>query len=449
VASAWVPLTIADAAHGLRSGHWSSVDLVDASLAAIRAHNPRTNAFITVDEDAARLAAHTADVDRRRGIDRGPLHGVPISVKDLFDIAGQPTTAASRVLAGHVATQDATAVGRLRQAGAIFLGKTNLHEFALGSTGDDSAFGAVKHPLDSRRLAGGSSSGSAVAVALLMGLGSLGSDTGGSIRIPAAACGVVGLKPSLDEVPLDGAVPLSVTLDHAGPIARSVGDAAMLWAILAGRPTVSLEPPSSGSIALGAANGYFALVTDDVRAPYEMAISALRASGVSVRPVEIRGADRTVETYTNLALPEAAAWHAHYLERRPGDYTSPVRSRLEAGQKVTAVQYLTARQRRLRLTEAVEAALEGCQALVLPTLPIVAPLIGTTDVTLDPNQHQTMPVRAAMLRQTQLFNLTGHPAITLPVKTAGLPVGLQLVGRRGATADLLAVAAAIEGIVNQ
>jgi Asp-tRNA(Asn)/Glu-tRNA(Gln) amidotransferase A subunit family amidase len=448
VASAWVPLTIADAAHGLRSGHWSSVDLVDASLTAIRAHNSRTNAFITVDEDAARLAAHTADVDRRRGTDRGRLHGIPISVKDLFDIAGQPTTAASRVLAGHVATKDATAVARLRQAGAIFLGKTNLHEFALGSTGDDSAFGPVKHPLDNRRLAGGSSSGSAVAVALLMGLASLGSDTGGSIRIPAAACGVVGLKPSLGEVPLDGAVPLSVTLDHAGPITRSVGDAALLWAILAGHPDVLVEPLSRGSIDLGAAGGYFAMVTDDVRAPYEAALSALRASGVSLRPVDILGADQTVETYTNLVLPEAAAWHAHYLETRPGDYTAPVRSRLQAGQTITAVQYLSARQRRLALTEAVDAALKDCQALVLPTLPLIAPLLGAAEVTIDPIHHQTMPVRAALLRQTQLFNLTGHPAITLPVKTPGLPVGLQLVGRRGATADLLAVAAAIEGVVN-
>jgi Asp-tRNA(Asn)/Glu-tRNA(Gln) amidotransferase A subunit family amidase len=444
-----VPLTIADAAQGLRTGRCSSVDLVDASLTAIQAHSARTNAFITVNEDAARLAAHTADVDRRRGIDRGPLHGIPISVKDLFDMAGLPTTAASKVLAGHVATEDSTAVARLRQAGAIFIGKTNLHEFALGPTGDDSAFGAVRHPLDAQRLAGGSSSGSAVAVATLMGLASLGSDTGGSIRIPAAACGVVGLKPSFGEVPLDGAVPLSVTLDHAGPLTRSVGDAATMWAILAGQPAVSLAPPSSGSIALGAAVGYFAsAVTEDVRAPYEAALAALRTSGVQVRPVEISGVDRTVETYTNLALPEAALWHAHYLETRPGDYTSPVRSRLEAGQKISAVQYLSARQQRLVLTEAVEAALVGFQALVLPTLPIVAPVIGTTDVTIDPIRRQTMPVRAAMLRHTQLFNLTGHPAITLPVKTAGLPVGLQLVGRRGATAGLLALAAAIEGLVN-
>jgi Asp-tRNA(Asn)/Glu-tRNA(Gln) amidotransferase A subunit family amidase len=444
-----MPLTITDATDGLRPGRLTSVDLVDACLNAIQAHNTRTNAFITVDDGAARLAAHTADVDRKRGTVRGPLHGIPISIKDLYDVAGQPTTAASKVLAGQVAARDAAAVARLREAGAIFLGKTNLHEFALGPTGEDSAYGLVRHPMDSERLAGGSSSGSAVAVATLMGLASLGSDTGGSIRIPAAACGVVGLKPAFGDVPLDGAVPLSVTLDHAGPITRSVGDAATMWAVLAGRPAVSLAAPATSSLALGAVTGYFArVVSDDVRGPYEAALDALRAVGVNVRPVEILGADRTVETYTNIALPEAALWHAHYLETRPGDYTAAVRSRLEAGQKITAVQYLAARQRRLSLAEAVDAALAGCQALVLPTLPIVAPIIGAAEVTTDPIRHQTMPVRAAMLRMTQLFNITGHPAITLPVKTHGLPVGLQLVGPRGATADLLALAAAIEGVVN-
>jgi aspartyl-tRNA(Asn)/glutamyl-tRNA(Gln) amidotransferase subunit A len=444
-----MPRTILDAAAGLRDGRWSSADIVDASLNAIHSHNTRTNAFIRIDEDAARLGAHTADVDRKRGTDKGPLHGIPISIKDLYDIEGQPTTAASKVLAGQVAAKDATAVARLRQAGAIFIGKTNLHEFALGPTGDDSAFGLVRHPLDMERIAGGSSSGSAAAVATLMGLASLGSDTGGSIRIPAAACGVVGLKPSFGEVPLDGAVPLSVTLDHGGPITRSVGDAALLWSILADRPGISEKRPSTGAIALGAAVGYFTnTVTDEVRTPYEAALDALRTAGVNIRAVEIAGTDRTVETYANIALPEAAMWHAHYLETRAADYTAPVRSRLEAGQKITAVQYLTARQRRMVLAEAVDAALAGCQALVLPTLPIVAPLIGTTEVMVDPIRHQTMPVRPALLKQTQLFNVTGHPAITIPVKTQGLPVGLQLVGRRGATPDLLALALTIEGVLN-
>lgn len=444
-----MPLSIADAAEGLRTGRFSAVDLVDASLSAIQAHNTRTNAFIAINEDAARLAAHAADIDRRRGTVRGPLHGIPLDVKDLFDIAETPTTAASKILAGHVAAKDATAVARLRQAGAVFIGKTNLHEFALGPTGEDSAYGPTKHPMDAHRLAGGSSSGSAVAVATLMSLGSLGSDTGGSIRIPAAACGVVGLKPSIGEIPLDGTVPLSATLDHAGPIARNVRDVAVLWAVLASRPPVSLTPPAPSALVLGSVTGYFAtLISQDVRGPYEAALAALGKAGIVVRPVEVKGADRTAETYTNIALPEAAIWHAGFLESRPSDYTVPVRQRLEAGQKITAVDYLSARQRRIALTEAVDTALGGCQALVLPTLPIVAPLIGAADVQVGPTSQDTMPVRAAMLRMTQLFNLTGHPAITVPIRTKDLPVGLQLVGHRGATPDLLTTAAMIEGVLN-
>ena len=187
---------------------------LDAALAAIAQHQTRTNAFILVDEPGARAAARAVDDERRRGVDRGPLHGMPISIKDLIDIAGQPTTAASRVRAGHVATTDAPVVQRLRAAGAVLIGKTNLHEFAIGTTSDESAFGAVHNPHDVSRSAGGSSGGSAAAVACGMGDASIGSDTGGSIRIPAAACGVVGLKPSLGEAPTDGAVPLSLSLIH-------------------------------------------------------------------------------------------------------------------------------------------------------------------------------------------------------------------------------------------
>ncbi len=448
VPSHHLPHTIVDAAADLRAGRLSALALVDASLAAIQTGNSRTNAFIIVDADGARSAAHSADVDQSRGHYRGPLHGIPISVKDLFDVAGQPTTAASKVLAGHIASQDATAIARLRDAGAIFIGRTNMHEFALGPTGEDSAYGPVRHPLDTSRLSGGSSSGSAVAVATGMGLASLGSDTGGSIRIPAAACGIVGLKPTLGEIPTDGVVPLSVTFDHVGPLARSVADAALLWAILRGQPPQPLTAPAVSSLSLASVVGYFtSAVVDEVRVPFEAALAALRSAGAHLSTVEISGADRTVETYTNIALPEAALWHASFLATRAAEYTTPVRNRLEAGQKTTAVAYLDARRTRLALAAAVDAALEGRQALVLPSLPILAPVLGAAEVTVDPVRHQTMNVRAAMLRQTQLFNITGHPAISLPIKSDGLPVGMQIVGRRGATADLLAVAAAIEPLV--
>ncbi|HTJ24371.1 MAG TPA: amidase [Gemmatimonadaceae bacterium] len=418
-------------------------DLLDAALAAIAEHNARTNAFILVDEQGARAAARAVDDERRRGVDRGPLHGLPISIKDLVDVAGQPTTAASRVRAGHVAARDATIVTRLRDAGAVLIGKTNLHEFALGTTSEESAFGPVRNPHDTSRSAGGSSGGSAVAVATGMGMASIGTDTGGSIRIPAAACGIVGLKPSLGEVPTDGVVPLSATLDHVGPLARSVDDAATLWAVLASRPMPSQDRRDPRSLTLGAPAGYFtALLTPEVRTAYENALQRLRALGVNIEPRTVQGTESIVEAYTSISLPEAAHWHTPTLDSRARDYQPPVRERLERGRTIAAISYLRARDTRELLRRAVDTALEGCDALVLPTLPIVAPPIGAADVAMD--NGETIAVRAAMLRLTQLFNVTGHPAISLPISSDGLPVGLQLVGRRDETERLLSSALVCE-----
>ena len=423
----------------------SATTLVEQSLAAIAEHGARTNAFILVDEAGARAAAHAVDDERRRGIDRGPLHGMPISIKDLIDVAGQPTTAASRVRAGHVAQRDAAVVKRLREAGAVLIGKTNLHEFALGTTSEESAFGAVHNPRDLSRSAGGSSGGSAAAVAVGMGLASIGSDTGGSIRIPAAACGVVGLKPSLGEVPTDGVVPLSATFDHVGPITRSVADAATLWAALAGREIRPIEPPPPRDVTLGALGDYFtAMLESGVRSTFEQAVARLRSSGVGVVQRTVSETDVIVDTYVNISLAEAAHWHSATLDSRAQDYQPPVRERLERGRAVSAVSYLRARDMREVLTRAVDSALEGCSALVLPTLPIVAPVLGAAEVTMDAGPSSTLLVRAAMLRLTQLFNVTGHPAISIPILTNGLPVGLQLVGRRDRTEDLLAVAMTCE-----
>jgi aspartyl-tRNA(Asn)/glutamyl-tRNA(Gln) amidotransferase subunit A len=437
--------TIESAAAALREGRIRSADLVEASLTAIREHGDRTNAFILVDAEGAREAARAADEERERGVDRGPLHGIPLSIKDLIDVAGQPTTAASRVRAGHVAQADAPVVQRLRDAGAVLIGKTNLHEFALGTTSEDSAWGPVRNPHDPSRSAGGSSGGSAAAVATGMGLGSIGSDTGGSIRIPASACGIVGLKPSLGDVPTDGVVPLSMTLDHVGPIARSVQDAAWLWAALARAEMVRLEPPAPRALTLGLLDGYFtALLAGEVRTAFEDAVARLRDAGASLSPRSVIGTESIIDTYVSLALPEAAFWHAHYLETRAEDYQPAVLSRLESGRAITAASYLKARRTRLALTRAVDAALEGCHALVLPTLPIVAPPLGAIDAAVNGDAGETLPVRSAMLRLTQLFNITGHPAISIPIQASGLPVGLQLIGRRGATEQLLTVARACE-----
>lgn len=416
---------------------------LEASLAAIAEHGVRTNAFILVDAEGARAAAKAVDDERRRGVDRGPLHGMPISIKDLIDVAGQPTTAASRVRAGHVAARDALVVQRLREAGVVIVGKTNLHEFALGTTSEETAWGPVHNPRDASRSAGGSSGGSAAAVALGMGLASIGSDTGGSIRIPSAACGVVGLKATRGEVPLDGVVPLSPTFDHVGPITRSVADAGALWAVLADRPLPMLDPPTPGSLSFGALRGYFTeLLQAEVRTAFERAVDCLRASGVAITTSGIEGTSSIVDTYVNISLPEAANWHAPMLDTRAADYQPPVRERLERGRTISAVSYLHAQDDRTRLRREVDAALEGHSALVLPTLPIVAPPLGAAEVEMD--NGKTLVTRAAMLRLTQLFNISGHPAISLPVPAPGLPVGLQLVGRPGCTDELLAIAATCE-----
>ena len=440
-------LTIARAGADLRAGRCSSLDLVDASLAAIARHQTDTNAFVVVHADAARAAAEACDRERREGVDRGPLHGIPISLKDLIDVARGVTTAGSRVLHDRVAATDATIVERLRRAGAIVIGRTNLHEFALGTTSEDSAFGPVRHPADPQRVAGGSSGGSAVAVATGMGLASIGTDTGGSVRIPAAACGVVGLKPSRGDIPTDGVIPLSRSLDHVGPLTVSVADAATLWQVLSDvtlTPEASVDPRALRLVAIGA---YFDLIAPEVRFAFDRATDLLRDSGVSIAQGAIEGTDAITTAYVNVVLPEAAAWHASYLDARASDYTPAVLARLQSGRDIRAVDYLAAKATQTVLERAVDAALETGEALILPTLPIVAPPIGSAEVDLDPDRGTRMNVRAAMLRHTQLFNMTGHPAISLPINARGLPVGLQIVGPLGRTARLLAIAAICEKIV--
>ena len=440
--------TIAAASVALRSGAVSSADIVKASLQAVDRHNPWTNAFTRVDADAARAAAVAMDEERAAGVDRGPLHGIPISLKDLIDVAGQPTTAASWVFKDRIAARDAPLVLRLRQAGAVIIGKTNLHEFAFGTTSEDSAFGAVKHPRDPARSPGGSSGGSGAAVATGMGLGSIGTDTGGSVRIPSAICGVVGLKPGPNEIPTQGVVPLSLSLDTVGPIGRTVQDVAWLWGAMAEQPLDLIVPREATTLRIGRLGGFFSLATGEVRVAFEGALNDLRMRGASVTEKSLPGADSIAQTYLHLVLPEAATWHAPFLANRSADYTSAVRARIESGRLVTAVEYLKARAARAVLRAAVDALLADCDVLVLPTVPIVAPLTGASEATIDNDAGERLPIRAAMLRQTQLFNLTGHPAISLPLRTAGLPVGMQLVGPRDQTARLLAIAAAVEKIVS-
>lgn len=440
--------TIATASARLRAGQTTSLELVEASLAAISAHGGRTNAFIRVHAESARTAAGLADAELRANRDRGPLHGIPISLKDLIDEAGVPTTAGSQALDDRIPETDAPLVARLRKAGAIVIGRTNLHEFALGTTSEDSGFGPVRNPFDESRVAGGSSGGSGAAVATGMGLASIGTDTGGSIRIPAAACGVVGLKPSLGDVPTDGVVPLSTTLDHAGPLALTVQDAGWLWQIMSLRSTSRVAAVQPRGLRLMRLAGYFdAPIEPAVRTAFAAAIERLTDAGVILGTGDVTGTDAIGPAYADIALAEAAHWHAPYLDVRRERYQPVVHARIAHGRTIAAVSYLEARDVCVRMREQVSRLLDTCDALVLPTLPVVAPLLGQSDIQVDPALSGSLPVRAVMLKHTQLFNLTGHPAITIPLAAESLPAGLQLVGRLGQTEQLLSVAAACERVL--
>jgi len=437
------PKTISELSRALTTGQTTAEAVVDQCLQRVAERNPTLNAFITVFDEEAREQARAADREMAAGRHRGPLHGVPISLKDLFDVRGAVTTAASRVRRAHVAERDATAVAVLRQAGAVIVGKTNLHEFALGTTNEDSAFGPARHPLDATRSPGGSSGGSAAAVADGMCFASLGTDTGGSIRIPAAACGMVGLKPTYGELSTDGVVPLSPTLDHIGPICRSVEDAAILYDTLRGRRPADTVPHSR-PVRLAIPRQYFLAALDaQVAAGFETACERLRESGATLTDVSVPHAGDIVAIYLHIVLSEAAAYHATTLERRPEDYTPNVRMRLEMGRYILGEDYARALRGRDLIRREVDAAVEGVDGLFLPALAIPAPKIGVPTVRIGGADE---PVRNIMLRCTQAFNVSGHPAIALPcgATTEGLPIGSQIVGAYGDTTGLLRVASAIE-----
>jgi aspartyl-tRNA(Asn)/glutamyl-tRNA(Gln) amidotransferase subunit A len=436
--------TITQLAPRVAAGSVTAERLTEDALNTIAAHNPRLNAFITVIADEALVAARQADREIAAGRHRGPLHGIPLSIKDLIDVAGLPTTAASKLRDGIVATSDAPIVARLRAAGAVFVGKTNLHEFAFGTTTEDSGWGPARHPVDDSRSPGGSSGGSAIAVATGMSLASIGTDTGGSIRIPAAACGIVGLKPAWGEVAADGVIPLSRQLDHVGPLARSAADAALLFDLLCGRSATPLEALPLSHVRVAMLDGYFLeRLGAGVDTAFHGALEAIASGGGHVGTASIPHALDIAPVYLHLVLADAAAYHARTLERRPHAYTPNVRLRLEMGRHVLGEDYARARAGRALLRREIDRALEGMDALVLPALSIEAPPIGAASV---PVAGGSEPVRTAMLRCTQPFNLSGHPAISLPCGTtpAGLPVGLQLVGHHGRTSDLLRIADAVE-----
>jgi len=439
------PSSLADAADLIERRVLSPVELTRACLERIAAADADLRAFITVTAESALADAALAEREIAAGRYRGALHGIPVSLKDLVDVAGTPTPSRSAV-PPRQPDRDAPVVANLRRAGAILVGKTNLHEFAFGTTSDETAFGAVRNPYDRLRSPGGSSGGAAVSIVEGMCYAAVGTDTGGSIRIPSAACGIVGLKPDVADLPTTGIVALSTTLDHAGPMARTVTDAALMYfTMLEGRADrAEIDKLQTDPLTVGIPGPYFLDKLDpDVRRLFGEARATLEGAGHEVVDVAIEHAERTADVYLHIVLPEASWYHASLLERYADKYSPGVRLRLEMGRYVLAEDYVRAMHARAALRQSVDRALEHVDALMLPALAIPAPPIGAASVEVDGAQE---PVRAIMLRLTQLFNITGHPAIALPMGRGrdGLPRGLQLVGHRGGTGNLLAAAVAVE-----
>src|ERR1700726_2331070 len=427
-------------ARSLRRRQVSPVELIDAFTRRIEAAGG-LRAFITLPDERVRREAQRAQRRLSQG-EAGALLGVAIAVKDLFQTRALRTTAGSRILRDWVPSSDADAVARLRAAGAIIFGKTNLHEFAYGVTTANPWWGVARNPHDPRRSPGGSSGGSAIAVVAGLCAGALGSDTGGSIRIPASLCGCVGLKPTFGAIPLAGTVPLGWSLDHAGPLARTVDDAALLFEVLSGTPAPARRVPTRG-LRVGILRGPIVQnVRPLVARQVDAAARALRRQGLRVREVTIPEMEWTVATQLVTLRAEASAVHSRWIRTRPRAYGADVRIRLQLGALVAGADYVLAQRMRTRLRAALGRIFRDVDVLLLPTTPISAPVIGDRTVRWRSGEE---PVDGALVRLTAPFNLTGLPALSVPFgRAAGLPVGVQVVGQWMEEARVLAVGRLLE-----
>jgi aspartyl-tRNA(Asn)/glutamyl-tRNA(Gln) amidotransferase subunit A len=443
--------TIAELVPRLRQKEVSPVELTRACLDRIEKLNPALNAFITVISESALAEARAAESEISRGEWRGPLHGIPVALKDLIDTAGTRTTAGSALFEHRVPAEDAEVVRRLRQAGAVILGKNNLHEFAYGGSSLVSFFGDVHNPWNVRHVAGGSSGGSAASVAAGLCYAAIGTDTAGSIREPAALCGCVGIKPTYGRVSARGVIPLSWSLDHVGPLAATVSDAALVLQAIAGYDPLdvgSADVPVADYVSglgdravnlrVGIPRAHFYDDLDsEVQAAMEKAIAVIATLVAEVREVQIEvSSDRTVQA------AESFAYHAEHVERTPELYQPETLRRIRTGENISAADYI---QRRRELEDERRRTHEffaEVDLLVTPTMPIPAPAIA--DLKKDPSALR--PAELMLLRNTRPFNVWGLPAISVPCgfTKSGLPIGMQIAGPQWREDLVLKLAQAFE-----
>ena len=437
----------------------SPVELTKLMLARIEQLNPKLNAYITVTAELALEQTKKAESElfgprgQKGHRDRGPLHGIPISLKDNICTKDIRTTAGSKILKDFIPTCDAQIVAMLRAAGAVILGKTNLHEFAYGVTSNNPHYGAVRNPWDPQRIPGGSSGGSAAAVAAGLGYGSMGTDTGGSIRIPASLSGVTGLKPSWGRISCAGIIPLSPALDCAGPLARTVGDLATLAGVLysrAGRQpnllsSAALRP---GKFRLGIPTQlFFDALSPDVRKAFDTALGDLCRVAMTAKDISIPLLDETEDAGNHIAWTEAALYHRQqgYFPARAAEYGADVGSRLEMGSKVPAVDYLRALEKRKQFFEQLHLALAEADvdAMVFPSTAIEAPLLNQETIRIGTHEYAA---RTLLLRNNRPANLAGVPAVSVPCgfSRSGLPIGLQIMAGVSSEPVLLRIAKIFE-----
>ena len=429
------PMNIRDSVQAIARGRLRAVELIEQAQAHAR-EAESLNPLAFADWEGALQQAAMLDAEAKSGRLRGPLHGIPISIKDLFNVDGMPSRGGTRAPLPEMGTREASLVTRLRDAGAVIFAKTNMHEIALGATGENLWTGDVKNPIDPARQAGGSSSGAAVCVARGIGLGAIGSDTGGSVRIPAAFCGVAGYKPTRDAIPLDGGLYLSWTCDHAGPLARSVADCALLFEVMAQRSV------QHGSVArkprLAVPRAWLqGRLEAGVREVFERIVSGLKADGIPVDDVDLPLLPKIWSVYTPLVRAEAAWVHREALATGGGGFSEMVLPALKAGLTVSAADYIAALKMRQAFLAEMESLLARYDALILPGNAVVPPLRGQLEV---PTESGTLSAREAVLGQTVPFSFAGLPTLVLPTAPVrGLPTSLQIVGRTDGDAGVLAL----------